>query len=135
MNQDLLDMTDKHHLLLVDLYQLTQNIFSLIEGNNIDEIIAQSENRGRLQNIIEGYQEKIISIIETLPMDQHAQDTFQRLKTWQLKIGNIIEQTRLLDHEIEKALLNCQEGVLNEIAQNFRHQESLQGYHQGSTKK
>lgn len=123
----------QEHLSMLDLaVASSQKICTFAKYENLDGVVAETENRERIVNIVTQIQAKIESQIDLLDPTKMSNDGISILKSWFHDLSISSEQMLTLDRETVELLAQQKDNTTKEIAMIFKNKEIFKSYnHEG----
>lgn len=132
---DVLFENIQEHLSMLDLaLASSQKITSFARTENLDGVVAETENRERLVNIVGKIQHSIEDQINQLNAAALKPEDILILKSWFQDLSTWSDKMIELDKETVEILSQQKENTTKEIAHLFKNKEMFKGYNH-STKK
>lgn len=125
----------QEHLAMLDLaLASSQKIASAARTENLDGVIAETENRERLVNIIGKIQHSIEDQINQLNAAELKEEDLMILKSWFQDLSLWSDKMIIFDRETVDVLAQQKENTTKEIAHIFKNKEMFKGYNHSSKK-
>lgn len=125
----------QRHLSLLDLaVTSSESITAYARKEDLDSVVAETENRERLINVIGKIQGTIEEQINQLNAALLTGDDIMILKTWFQDLSVWSEKMIELDKETVEALGQQKENTSKEIAMLFKNKEMFKGYNHSAKK-
>ena len=135
-----LDQFIYQHLLMTDeIKNLGERIYSLASEDKVVEVAQESENRGRLINILNYLQNKIENEVDALPVAEMPKEKISlimdNLKKWQIQFNKEMNTINEYDLKTMDILEDNKSKTIAEISLIHKVKEQLRGYNLNNVKK
>jgi hypothetical protein len=125
----------QNHLSMLDLAVNSSEKIKIYAGNeDLERVVAETENRERLINIVTKLQRSVEDQINILNPEDVSQDDIMLLKAWFQDLSVCSEKMIALDKETVELLGQQKSETTKEIALIFKNKEMFKGYNQGTAK-
>ncbi len=125
----------RHLDLLDSIKRETYTILFSVEEFLIESIPMHSENRNRMTNILQKFQQEVYDCHKQSSGFRENPILLDIFKTWNLDVAYSIKQIEEVDEEISKLLQIEKNKASEEIAKNHMNKEKISGYNLSNVKK
>lgn len=110
--------------------EISQKALEVARANNADEAELLLDNRSRVIQIIEKYQNRIVDSVEREP----SAEMIELVNTWQVDLSRFVSRIDILDNDITYELERLKQEIIKEIGTMSANKKSISGYNLQTTK-